>query len=146
MARRRIGQDRQVFSSKGAGRQSTLDRLLDLIGRVAVQHQLRDISCVAKGEPAWLPLALFKAIVIAVWHDLSDVRLAEALDDCAEPGREDAGTDLSRPSAAFNGSMPLPLAPWPCSCRATPSLHKTTAPAGRAYRPATKLPIGTEAL
>ena len=37
----------------------------------------------AKGEPAWPPLALFKALLIAVWYDLSDVKLAEALDDRA---------------------------------------------------------------
>ncbi len=48
-----------------------------------VEHQLRDISCAAKGEPAWPPLALFKAMLIAVWHDLFDVRLAEPLDDRA---------------------------------------------------------------
>lgn len=83
MARRRIGRDTLVFSSEGAGRQSTLDRLLDLIGWVPVEHPLRDISCAAKGEPAWPPLALFKAMLIAGWHDLSDVRLAEALDDRA---------------------------------------------------------------
>lgn len=29
------------------------------------------------------PLSLFKALLIAVWHDLSDVRLAEALEDRA---------------------------------------------------------------
>ena len=34
-----------------------------------------------KGEPAWPPLALFKALMLAVWYDLSDVKLAEALDD-----------------------------------------------------------------
>src|SRR3569832_2174874 len=83
MARRRIGQDMLVFSSESAGRQSTLDKLLDLIDWVPVEHHLRDISCAAKGEPAWPPLALFKAMLIAVWHDLSDVRLAEALDDRA---------------------------------------------------------------
>ncbi len=83
MARRRIGQDTLVFSSEGAGRQSTLDKLLDLIDWTPVEQQLRDISCAAKGEPAWPPLVLFKAMLIAVWHDLSDVRLAEALDDRA---------------------------------------------------------------
>jgi IS5 family transposase len=83
MARRRLGQDVLVFSSEGAGRQSTLDKLLDLIDWTPVEHHLRDISCAAKGEPAWPPLALFKAMLIAVWHDLSDVRLAEALDDRA---------------------------------------------------------------
>jgi hypothetical protein len=31
----------------------------------------------------WPPLALFKALLIAVWHDLSDVRLAESLEDRA---------------------------------------------------------------
>jgi IS5 family transposase len=54
-----------------------------LIDWAPIEHQLRDISCAAKGEPAWPPLALFKAMLIAVWHDLSDVRLAEALDDRA---------------------------------------------------------------
>jgi IS5 family transposase len=72
-----------VFSSEGAKRQATLDKLLDLIDWAPVEHHLRDISCAAKGEPAWPPLALFKAMLIAVWHDLSDVRLAEALDDRA---------------------------------------------------------------
>jgi hypothetical protein len=55
MARRRIGQDTLVFSSEGAGPQSTLDRLLDLIDWVPVEHLLRDISCAAKGEPAGRP-------------------------------------------------------------------------------------------
>lgn len=83
MARRRIGQYMLVFGSAGAGPQSTLDKLLGLIDWAPIEYQLRDISCAAKGEPAWPPLALFKAMLIAVWHDLSDVRLAEALDDRA---------------------------------------------------------------
>lgn len=36
-----------------------------------------------KGEAAWPPLAMFKALLLAVWYDLSDVKLAEALDDRA---------------------------------------------------------------
>jgi transposase, IS5 family len=83
MARRRIGQDMLVFSSEDGGRQSTLDKLLDLIDWTPVEHHLRDISCAAKGEPAWPPLALFKAMLLAIWYDLSDVKLAEALDDRA---------------------------------------------------------------
>ena len=35
------------------------------------------------GEPGWPPLALFKALLLSVWYDLSDVKLAEALDDRA---------------------------------------------------------------
>ena len=42
---------------------------------------LKDIYAAAKGEPAWPPLALFKAMLLAVWYDLSDVKLAEALAD-----------------------------------------------------------------
>jgi transposase, IS5 family len=29
----------------------------------------------------WPSLALFKALLLSVWYDLSDVKLAEALDD-----------------------------------------------------------------
>ncbi len=36
-----------------------------------------------KGEPAWPPLAMFKALLLSVWYDLSDVKLAKALDDRA---------------------------------------------------------------
>lgn len=83
MARRRIGQDGLVFGSDGGRRQSALDGLLQLIDWAPVEQQLRDISSAAKGEPAWPPIALFKAMLIAVWYDLSDVRLAEALEDRA---------------------------------------------------------------
>jgi len=48
-----------------------------------VDRLLAGISASAKGEPGWPPLALFKALLLAAWHDLSDVRLAEALDDRA---------------------------------------------------------------
>ncbi len=41
------------------------------------------ISASTKGEAGWPPLALFRALLLAVWHDLSDVRLAEAMDDRA---------------------------------------------------------------
>lgn len=41
------------------------------------------LSSSAKGEPGWPLLALFRALLLATWHDLSDVRLAEALDDRA---------------------------------------------------------------
>ncbi len=42
-----------------------------------------DIYAAAKGESAWPPLALFRALLLAVWYDVSDVRLAEALEDRA---------------------------------------------------------------
>jgi IS5 family transposase len=83
MARRQIGQATIRFTANPAGRQSSLDGLAGLINWTPIDHQLSDIHCAAKGEPAWPPLALFKAMLIAVWYDLSDVKLAEALDDRA---------------------------------------------------------------
>ena len=41
----------------------------------------------SKGEPAWPPSAMVKALLVSIWDDLSDVKLAEALDDRASFGR-----------------------------------------------------------
>ena len=60
-----------------------MDDLRDLIDWAAIERQLAVVSCSAKGEPAWPPLALFKAMLVAMWYDLSDVKLAEALDNRA---------------------------------------------------------------
>ena len=49
----------------------------------AIDKHLSNISGSAKGESAWPPLSLFKALLLAVWCDLSDVKLAKALDDRA---------------------------------------------------------------
>lgn len=83
MARRRIGQETLAFVSSDPGRRCSLDDLHDLIDWAPIDRRLASISCSAKGEPAWPPLALFKAMLLAVWYDLSDVKLAEALDDRA---------------------------------------------------------------
>ena len=84
MARRRIEQEVLAFPDPSRpGQVSTLDRLVVLIDWAPVEVRLKDVYIAAKGEPAWPPLALFKAMLIAVWHDLSDVRLADALDDRA---------------------------------------------------------------
>jgi IS5 family transposase len=48
-----------------------------------IDRQLAGISASERGEPGWPPLALFRPLLLATWHDLSDVRLAEALDDRA---------------------------------------------------------------
>jgi transposase, IS5 family len=83
MARRRIGQETFGFEGGRAGSGSSLERLHGLIAWQVIECQLGGIYSAAKGEPAWPPLALFKALLIAVWYDLSDVKLAEALDDRA---------------------------------------------------------------
>ena len=82
MAQRSIGQERFGF----AGRirpASSLDELAKLIDWKPVAALLDPIYSATKGEPAWPPLAMFKALLLSVWYDLSDVKLAEALDDRA---------------------------------------------------------------
>jgi transposase, IS5 family len=83
MARRRIGQETFGFGGDRAGKCSGLDQLHALIAWHVIECQFAGIYSAAKGEPAWPPLALFKALLLAVWYDLSDVKLAEALDDRA---------------------------------------------------------------
>ncbi len=75
MARRRIGQEALGLPGVAqAGSGSALDQLATPIDWAPVEARLKDTYAAAKGEPAWPPLALFKALLIAVWHDLSDVR------------------------------------------------------------------------
>ena len=83
MPRRRIGQESFAFGSSDGDRRCSLDDLRDLIDWAAIEERLASVSCSVKGEPAWPPLALFRAMLLAVWYDLSDVKLAEALDDRA---------------------------------------------------------------
>src|SRR6185437_12830352 len=82
MARRRIGQEQLgVITNDGAA--TALDQIATLIDWSDVDRQLVGIYAAPKGEPGWPPLALFRAMLLATWHDLSDVKLAEALADRA---------------------------------------------------------------
>jgi IS5 family transposase len=79
---RSIGQER--LSIAAASRlSSSLDKLSDLIAWTRIVPLLEPLYPASKGEPAWPPLAMFKALLLAVWYDLSDVKLAEALEDRA---------------------------------------------------------------
>lgn len=80
MSRRRIGREKFGFAVD-RGQHSSLDALAKLIDWVPIDQALGVISCSAKGEPAWPPMTLFKAMLLSIWYDLSDVKLAEALDD-----------------------------------------------------------------
>lgn len=62
---------------------TSLDEVAALVDWAELDALLADISASARGELGWPPLALFRALLLATWHDLSDVRLAEALDDRA---------------------------------------------------------------
>ena len=81
MPRRRIGQEVFRFGGESGGRASSLDELARLIDWRELDGLLVDIYAAPRGEAAWPPLALFKALLLAVWHDLSDGKLADALAD-----------------------------------------------------------------
>ncbi|WP_408735111.1 transposase [Belnapia moabensis] len=68
---------RKFWASVDFGQASGSDRL-DADRASAARYFL----CCER-EPAQPPLTLFKAMLIAVWHDSSDMRLAEALGDRA---------------------------------------------------------------
>jgi IS5 family transposase len=78
MAHRTIGQE--SLTPDGTSRSgAVLERLSSLIDWQPVSVLLVPLYPSVKGEPAWPPLSMFKALLLAVWHDLSDVKLAEAL-------------------------------------------------------------------
>ena len=67
----------------GAKSGGALERLDALLDWSPIAERLGRLHASAKGEAAWPPLAMFKALLLSVWYDLSDVKLAEALDDRA---------------------------------------------------------------
>lgn len=80
MARRRIGQETMF----GAGeRRSSLEELAEFIDWAPIDRGLAVIHSAPRGEASWPPLAMFRAMLLTIWHDLSDVKLADALDDHA---------------------------------------------------------------
>jgi transposase, IS5 family len=80
VAYRSIGQESLRVTSPSRS-SSSLDQLAGLIDWGPIAALLLPLYPASKGEPAWPPLAMFKALLLAVWYDLSDVKLAEALDD-----------------------------------------------------------------
>ena len=80
MPRRRIGQE-TLFQD--TPKRSSLDEIAGLIDWAPVETALDAVHAAPRGEASWPPLAMFRALLLAVWHDLSDVKLAEALDDRA---------------------------------------------------------------
>jgi transposase, IS5 family len=83
MARRRIGQEQLAIGTANGRGCNILDETLTLIDWTEIDRSLVEIYASAKGEPAWPPLALFRALLLGIWYDLSDVKLAEALADRA---------------------------------------------------------------
>src|SRR3954451_13092498 len=81
MARRRIGQEHLRLGDRKSSRTGSLDDLHRLVDWAEIDRHLAPIYASAKGEQAWPPLSLFKALLLAVWQDLSDVKLADAIAD-----------------------------------------------------------------
>jgi hypothetical protein len=67
------------FAAAAGGRHSSLDDLCGLIDWMPIAHRLAASSGAAKGDLAWPPLVLLKAMLLSVWYDLSDVKRVEAL-------------------------------------------------------------------
>lgn len=82
MARRRIGQENFIARPERRTALPLLE-LAALPDWAEIDRHLAGISAAAKGEHGWPPLALFRGLLLAAWYDLSDVKLAEALDDRA---------------------------------------------------------------
>ena len=97
MAYRLIGQERLNVAPLSRS-SSSLDELAGLIDWRPIAAALEPLYPATKGELAWPPLAMFKALLLAVWYDLSDVKLAEALDDRAS----------FRRFCGFSGSEAMP--------------------------------------
>ena len=95
MGRRRIGQEVMGFVREE--RRTVLDELERAIDWLPLEARLAPIYAAAHGELGWPPLALLKALLVGVWHDLSDVKLAEALDDRAS-FRRFCGFSASEPT------------------------------------------------
>ena len=102
MAHRFIGQERLGFAA-AARSASWLDGLAGMLDWNAITALLGGIHSNAKGEAAWPPLALFRALLLSIWYDLSDVKLAEALDDRASFRRfcGFSGTEATPERTAF---------------------------------------------
>ena len=81
MARRRIGQERLRFTDMTSRSTGSLEAIRCMIDWAEIDRPMSAIYTAAKGERAWPPLALLKALLLAIWYDLSDVKLAEAIAD-----------------------------------------------------------------
>jgi transposase, IS5 family len=97
MARRRIGQEQLAIGEGCASRRSSLEQMSTLIDWTEIDRQFDEIYNSPRGEAGWPPLSLFKAMLLATWHDLSDVKLEEALADRAS-FRRFCGFSASEPT------------------------------------------------
>lgn len=63
------------------GLNESLNKINQLVDWATIERRLSVIYSSARGPKSYPPLALFKALLIQTWYDLSDYQLEEALDD-----------------------------------------------------------------
>lgn len=63
------------------GLNEKLDRLSALIDWTAVERLLSPLGPAERGAPGYAPIVLFKAVLLAQWHTLSDEGMEQALED-----------------------------------------------------------------
>jgi len=78
-SRQRSFAEQEVFGA--AGRNRSLEGIARLIDWKSLEAQLRAVYAAEEGRPAYRPLLLFKALVLAQWYQLSDPALEETLTD-----------------------------------------------------------------
>jgi IS5 family transposase len=69
------------ITARHQGHRSSSDELTSLIDWTPIAPRFDDIHSAAKDEPARPRLALFMPRLISMWHDIPDLKLAEARDD-----------------------------------------------------------------
>jgi IS5 family transposase len=67
-----------VSGGKGGAR---LDRIAALIDWAALDGLMKELRSASTGRPAWPPLLMLKALLLAQWYGLSDPELEDALGD-----------------------------------------------------------------
>ncbi|MCO6415531.1 transposase [Siccirubricoccus sp. KC 17139] len=82
MGQRRIGQGSlaEALLPADAGANRRLERIAGLIDWAPMERKLAPLRSPA-GRPGYPPLALFRALLLAQWYQLSDPGLEEALAD-----------------------------------------------------------------
>ena len=81
MAWCRIGQEHLATVGSQHCGDTSLDEINPLVDWMEIDRLLAAVNATAKSRLGWPPLALFRALLLARRHDLSDVRQADAQDD-----------------------------------------------------------------
>jgi IS5 family transposase len=97
MARRRIGQERLRFDDVTSRATGSLDEIARLIDWADIDRSLFRFTRPRRASRLGTPLSLFKALLLAIWHDLSDVKLADSITDRSS-SRRFCGFALNEPT------------------------------------------------